>query len=210
MKFSAFLMSFALLLTSAFATGAAAQDNYRVRAGDTLRVEVIEDSSLNRTVLVTPDGNISIPLAGVVRAAGNSVSQIEAALSSQLASNFAAPPSVFVSVEQIFVPPERQRVEPLPPPPPPVIDVYVLGEVASPGRLEVSPDTNLLQLFAQMGGFTRFAATRRIQLRRVDLSGVERVYVIDYDAILAGTTHLGLTQLAEGDVIVAPERGLFE
>ena len=53
-----------LALLASFATQAMAQDGYRLRSGDTLRVEVLEDPTLNRAVLVAPDGRIALPLAG--------------------------------------------------------------------------------------------------------------------------------------------------
>ena len=76
--------------------------------------------------------------------------------------------------------------------------------------IQVAPGTTVLQLFAQMGGFGRFAATARIQLRRVDNAGVEQIYALDYEAIEAGRSPSGQTELEEGDVIVVPQRHLFE
>lgn len=200
---------FATLVTLlAFAGPGMAQEAYRIRPGDVLRIEVLEDATLNRSVLVSPDGRISLPLAGSVQAAGNPIEAVQQALTAQLAPNFAAPPSVFVSVERLA---ERVPAGPAAPPAPePTIAIYVLGEVGSPGKLELAPGTTVLQLFAQMGGFGRFAATTRIQLRRVDSAGVEQIYALNYDAIEAGTNPNGRTTLAEGDVIVVPQRRLFE
>ena len=56
-------MLFMTLIFGVVAHQAQAQ-GYQIRAGDTLRIEVLEDSSLNRTVLVAPDGRISMPQAG--------------------------------------------------------------------------------------------------------------------------------------------------
>ncbi|HMO06050.1 MAG TPA: polysaccharide biosynthesis/export family protein [Paracoccaceae bacterium] len=179
-----------------------AQDGgYRVRAGDVVRVEVLEDASVNRDVLVLPDGRITVPLAGPVRVAGRTLEQIQTDLAARLAPSFAAAPTVFVSLSQLG---ERQPASPR------VINVYVMGEAANPGRFEVRPGTTLLQLMAQAGGFSRFAATKRVQLRRVDRSGVEQVYTFDYDAMTRGSAGGGATQLSPGDVIVIPQRRLFE
>ena len=41
-----------------------------------------------------------------------------------------------------------------------------MGEAANPGKLDVKRGTTLLQAFAQMGGFSPFAATKRVQLHR--------------------------------------------
>ncbi|MGR3465609.1 polysaccharide biosynthesis/export family protein [Limimaricola sp.] len=183
---------------------ARAQQAYRIQPGDSLRIEVIEDDALNRTVLVAPDGWITLPLAGSVQAGGRSVPQLQAALARALAANFASLPNVFVSLAA-----RAERIAPVRPDPV-TQDVYVLGEVATPGRIEIEPGTSVLQLLARVGGFTRFAASRRIQLRRVDAAGVERIYTLDYDAILQGRSPNGQALLTAGDVIVVPERGLFE
>ena len=179
--------------------------NYAISPGDSLRVEVLEDSSLNRNVLVLPDGRISFPLAGSVRAAGLSVGQVERSIASRIAPNFANPPNVFVSVVGI---PEREvsaEVEP------DTLLVYMVGEVGQPGPKAVLPGTTILQLLAQSGGFTRFAATNRLQLRRKDdHSGREKLYTIDYRAISRGASLTSDLVLREGDVLLVPERRLFE
>jgi len=201
----------ALVLLFGFLAGTAAmaQDLYRVQAGDTLRIEVIEDPSLNRSILVAPDGRINVPLAGFLVAAGRPVGAIQSDLAARLADNFAVTPNVFVAVEQVFEPRIVPQV-PSTPAPPPTIDVYVLGEVGAPGVKQVAPGTTLLQFLAQTGGFTRFAATKRVQLRRTDASGNETIYQINYDAIEAGSSPNGAAVLTDGDVIMVPQRRLFE
>lgn len=192
----------ALAFATAFAGGAMAQDGYALRAGDTLRVEVLEDPSLNRSVLIAPDGRISMPLAGGVAASGRTIEAVQADIAAKLGPNFASTPTVYVALE-------RQR-EARPATTGGVaaaagVEIFVMGEAAKPGRLEVKPGTTVLQLFAQMGGFTKFAATKRIQLRR----GGE-IWTLNYKAIEAGTSDAGATVLADGDVIVVPQRKLFE
>lgn len=189
-------------LSGYLAAGAAQAQDYRIRSGDVLRIEVLEDSSLNREALVLPDGGISFPLAGTLHVAGRTLDQARAALTSALEPNFAVEPSVFVTVARLR--------EPGVPADPPTIRVYALGEVATPGLREVVPGTTLLQFLSQSGGLSRFAATRRIQLRRVDASGQEHVYAIDYRAIERGQALSNPIVLREGDVILVPERRLFE
>lgn len=188
--------------------GASPAQNFRVRPGDQLRVEVLEDASLNRSVLVLPDGTIDFPLAGTVQAAGRSVEELRRTLTQALASNFASPPTVFVSVGAL-----RPEVE-VPAPAEvegPTIDVFVTGEIASPGRRSVPPGTTLLQIIAEAGGLTRFAAEGRIQLRRTDpRTGAVTTYLYDYDATGRRPSIRGGTPLGHGDVVVVPERRLFE
>jgi polysaccharide export outer membrane protein len=204
-RFTALLA--AILLTPLMNLGAVAQDSYRIKPGDVVRVEVLEDSSINRDTLVLPDGQISLPLAGTVRVGGRTIDQVRSDITSKLAPNFAADPTVFVSLSQLAAP----RVVGSSAPAAPVTDtIYILGEVNNPGVVELERGTTLLQALAAVGGFSKFASTKRIQLRRTDTSGTERIYPVNYDAILQGKTSIGTTVLVSGDVIVVPERRLFE
>lgn len=192
----------AIVISVATFGAAQAQDTYRVRPGDVLRVEVLEDGNLNRDTLVRPDGQISVPLAGSVAAGGRTLSEIQADLTTKLAGSFAAPPNVFVTIGTLA---ERQVGTGVSR----TIAVYVIGESGAQGKVDVKPRTTLLQLFAQMGGFGPFAATKRIQLRRTAKDGSEQIYNYDYDAILTGGSG-GTTRLQDGDVIIIPQRRLFE
>lgn len=196
-----------VLLSLLFATTAVGQGNYSIRPGDTLRVEVLEDPNLNRNVLVLPDGNISFPFAGTLRAGGQTVSQVRRSITAGIGANFASEPNVYVSVINIPVRTSTAQAEP----DAPVINVYVMGEVNGPGLKEVLPGTTLLQFLAQSGGFTKFAATKRLQLRRRDpQTGHEAIYQINYKALSRGASMANDIILAEGDVIIVPERRLFE
>jgi len=195
----------AFLLLTGLAGLAAAQGSYRIQPGDTLQVEVLEDPNLNRNVLVLPDGSISFPLVGTVQAGGRSIDAVAQTLAAELAGNFAVEPSVLVSVAALA--PEDPRLEDTPE----LMNVYILGEVNAPGRKEVLPGTTLLQFLAEAGGLTRFAAEKRLQLRRVDPdSRQETVYRFNYRSMGGQDSISGTTVLAPGDVIVVPERRLFE
>jgi polysaccharide export outer membrane protein len=191
-----------LFLLPIMALSAAAQD-YRIRAGDTLQIEVLEDATLNRSAIVLPDGQISLPVAGTVRVAGRSIADVQAELSSRLAPGFASPPTVFVSLSSLAERPTGAATAR-------TVGIYVLGAANSPGKVEVTPGTTLLQAIAQAGGVSPFAAKKRIQLRRVDKAGNEKIYKLDLDAIERGVSAGGTTRLVAGDVIVIPQRKLFE
>lgn len=202
---SPFALLAAILLTPLMAISALGQDNYRIKPGDVVRVEVLEDAGLNREALVLPDGRIALPLAGTVRVGGRSIDQVRADIVSKLSPNFASDPTVFVSLSQLAAP------RPSAPAAAPRTDtIYILGEVNNPGMIELKPGTTVLQALAAVGGFSKFAATKRIQLRRTDKSGAERIYPVNYQAILQGKTSIGTTALISGDVIVVPQRRLFE
>lgn len=207
MKLFSLAAASVIMLVTALTTTANAQNAYKIRNGDILRVEVIEDPSLNRTVLVSPDGRISMPLTGAIRASGKSIEDIQRELAAGLTASFASRPNVFVAVERLA---ERRPVTPTPPEPDPVIEIFVMGEVSKPGKMTLAPGANVLQAFAEMGGFTRFAASSRVQLRRPAPDGSEQLYELDYKAIEEGRSNAGMTVLAPGDIIVVPQRRLFE
>jgi polysaccharide export outer membrane protein len=206
-RFSMFILRrlvAALFLLPVLALTAFAQD-YRIRAGDTLQIEVLEDATLNRSAIVLPDGQISLPLAGTIRVAGRSVAEVQADLASRLAPGFASPPTVFVTVSALAERPTGGTAAA-----PRTIDIFILGAANAPGKVQVSPGTTLLQAIAQAGGLSPFAAKKRIQLRRVDKAGNEQIYKMDLDAIERGASSGGTTRLVAGDVIVIPQRKLFE
>ena len=193
------ILGVCLLMATALA--ATAQQSYRIQPGDVLQVEVLEDNTLNRNVLVLPDGTFSFPLIGVVSARGKTVGAVQTTIAAALGPNFAAPPNVLVSVNSLGNPAAATAGN--------TIDVFVMGEVNSPGKVTVDTGTSLLQFLAESGGFTRFAATRRIQLRRTR-GGNAIFYNFDYKAIESGAATVNTLILRNGDVVIVPERRLFE
>lgn len=177
---------------------------YAIRPGDRLRIGVIEDASLNREVLVLPDGHVSFPLAGSVRAAGRTSDQVSALIRQRLAPNFAVEPTVNVAIiglfeaEDLFDGPE--------------VDIFALGEVQSPGRKEVTPGITLLQFLAESGGLAPFAADKRIELIRTDAkTGAVSTYLFNYRLPQgSAATIAGNTPLRAGDVVKVPQKRLFE
>jgi polysaccharide export outer membrane protein len=183
--------------SSAFAQSSARSDSYVIAPGDRLSISVLEDPALNQTVLVRPDGFISLPLAGSVRAAGETPESLQAQLRRSFSRDFVEPPTVTVSLVALGdVIDETPRV-------------YVLGQVAQPGVLLLERPLDLLQALALAGGPGVFAAKSRIQLRRRGIEG-DQVILFNYDNIERGATPVGAPLLLDGDVIVVPERGLFE
>ncbi len=116
------------LIFAVIGTAAAAQSQYRVQPGDNLSIEVLEDSSLNRSIVVLPDGRINFPFAGSIIAGGRSATQIQASISQAIAPNFATTPTVFVTVN-----PAASNFDDADE----TIDIYFLGEVNNPGITQV-------------------------------------------------------------------------
>ena len=210
-----FLWALAVALLAAMvmpATSAFAQEaGYVLRPGDVIQVEVVEDPTLNRSTLVLPNGSITFPQAGTLQAGGRTPDQVRAALTSALAPNFASPPTVYVSVASVAQPKETLGTNGVPVTGP-TMDVYVLGEVSAPGLKKVDPSTNLLQFLSQAGALSKFAAEKRIELHRKDpRTGAEDVYLFNLKRTGGDRGRIsGLTQLGNGDVVVVPQRRLFE
>jgi polysaccharide export outer membrane protein len=200
--------AFVSCLVAAFAwCGVATAQEYRLRPGDVIDVFVLEDPTLNRQALVRPDGRISVPLIGAVQAGGRTPEQVAAAISRSLARDFVQPPSVTVSLVQLApgLDPEEEAA---------ALGrgagtIYVLGEVGRPGALEVELPINILEALALSGGPGTFAARDRIQVRR-EVNGTQRMMLFDYERVEDGDVPLALFELSDGDVIVVPERGLFD
>lgn len=187
-----------------FSAPASAQSGYHLRPGDVVQVEVLDDPSLNRSVLVLPDGSISFPQAGTLRASGRTVEQLRSALTQGLAPNFAATPTVYVTVGSVAPTQSAAAAAGFP--------VYVMGEVTEPGRKDIQSGTTLLQFLAEAGQLSRFAARNRIELHRQDpRTKAAAVYLFDLDHVAGGQNRIsGMTTITEGDVIVVPQRRLFE
>lgn len=113
----------------------------RVAPGDLLSVKVYDTPEMTDNYRVDQSGNITLPLCGKVSIQGLSLSdaatRIEAALKN---GQYLANPQVTVDVEQYA----GQYVT-------------VLGEVASPGRVQLIAPTTLGEVLAQAGGVTPLA-----------------------------------------------------
>jgi polysaccharide export outer membrane protein len=202
---SAFLLILGLAATALAPATPAQSQEYRIQPGDLLDVTVLEDATLNRRVLVLPDGRISLPLAGTVVAGGQTIEQVQRNVAQRLASNFAVEPNIFIALASLAPEPVPQA-----PLPPETITVFATGQVLSPGAVQVPPGTTLLQAMGLIVP-DRFAAKNRIQVRRTDpRTGQQRLFVFDFRAVEKGGTLNTALPLQDGDVIVVPERRLFE
>jgi polysaccharide export outer membrane protein len=160
-------------------------DDYRIGAEDVVEVTVWKNPDLSREVTVLPDGKISLPLIGDIQAAGRTPNHLMADITEKLDAYYKEPPKVSVIVKEIKS-----------------FDIYVLGDVTTPGKQEVKPGTSFLQAIALAGGFTEFAKTRKIILRRQMAGGEEVAIGIDYRAVVAGVERN--LRLKSGDTIIVP------
>jgi polysaccharide export outer membrane protein len=157
---------------------------------DVLDVVVWRNPDLSRTVVVRPDGMISIPLIGDVEATGVTANQLAERLAARL-KDFKESPSVTVSVKEVNS-----------------YNVYVLGEVNKPGKYQLKSHTTVLQAIAMAGGFTIYASRNKMQVvrNRVNGDGPPREMRIParYDDLVSGKGELGNFILKAADIVVVP------
>jgi polysaccharide export outer membrane protein len=191
-KFMRILIALALLLGCLTAANA-----QTFRPGDTIEISIFQDSKLDRRVLVGPDGMISFPLAGHLRAGGVSAQALENEIRNRLQKNYSDRLDVTVSLISEGRPDDERKPR-----------IFLTGEILKPGPYVLSTKINIVQAIAQAGGLGPFAAKQRIQIRR-KINGSESIYQFDFNAFESGTDLTGNIDLVGGDVIIVPERGLF-
>ncbi|MFS0771922.1 polysaccharide biosynthesis/export family protein [Sphingomonas sp. 1P08PE] len=176
---------------AAMATRTAALPPYRVNPGDEIEVYVWGEERLQRSMRVLPDGTFSFPLAGRIEAAGKLPSELEAAISRGLASQFRDQvPQVTVSIRT-----------------PSGFQVSVIGKVRSPGTLTPGRYVNVLEALFLAGGPTEFANTNDIVILRKQGAGLTPIKVRLSDAIKGNPSArdlAGLLELQSGDTVVVP------
>jgi polysaccharide export outer membrane protein len=155
-------------------TSATAEPAYEYVIGpdDELEVAVWNNTAVTRTVLVRPDGRISLPLANDVQAAGLTPMQLQASIVKAL-SPFIQNPDVAVIVKAVKS-----------------YKVSVMGEVKEPGRFELSSRATVLDLLAMAKGFNEYADKGRIVVLRRE-NGLTKQYAFQYSKLLADNAESG-------------------
>lgn len=170
---------------------AAAALPYRINAGDELDVNVWGEERLQRTVRVLPDGTFSFPLVGQVKAVNALPSEIAAAITRGLASQYRGEvPQVTVSVKS-----------------PSGMQFSVIGKVRNPGAFTPERYVNALEALSMAGGPTEFAQIGDIVIIRKVGSGLQAIRVRLSDALkgnVSGISSAAIPQMEAGDTLVVP------
>lgn len=162
-----------------------AQDDYLIQAGDLLNISVWHEPDLQLDVAVRPDGFISMPLIGDVKAMGKSIALLRAEISQRL-QILMPDTAVNVSTRQLLG-----------------NKIYVIGKVNHPGEFLMNSSVDVMQALSMASGMSKYAATDRIRILRRDSDG-QRAIPFNYDEVEQGS---GLEQnivLRAGDVVVVP------
>jgi polysaccharide export outer membrane protein len=161
--------------------------DYIIGPEDVLDITVWRNQDLSKTVTVRPDGRISLPLIGDVAAVGKTPVQLTEEISAKL-KEFKENPSVSIMVSQVNS-----------------YAIYLLGEVAKPGKYPLKSKTTLLQGITIAGGFTPVAARNKLVVFRFAENGEGHTKIkASYDDIVLRDGSLQNIELKPGDTIVVP------
>lgn len=166
------------------AANTVADSSYVIGASDILVITVWKEPTLSGTILVRPDGMISLALLGDVQAAGMTPLQLSNQIATKL-KKYIQDPNVSVVISQI-----HSKV------------VYLLGEVTKRGPVEMTPGMTLLEAISSGGGLTDYANAKKMYILRNEGGAQVRVPV-HYKEALKGDGTLNLV-LKPGDTIVVP------
>ena len=173
-------------------------ENYRIRSGDTIRIDNLEGREFSGDYLVPPDGSLSLPMIGNISVVGLTMQEATEMIAAKYRRFFKFPQ---VGVSLLSISP---------------IDITIAGEVNSPGTYIV-PLQNLrehrgiefptaAQAIEQFGGVTISADLGRVQVRRRQSNGEETAIALNLlNFILAGDSSQNIS-LRDGDTIFIPTK----
>jgi polysaccharide export outer membrane protein len=165
--------------------GIAVPSDYVIGGEDVLGVVFWREQEMSGDVTVRPDGMVTLPLIGELKAAGLKPEELAVTIRTA-ALNFLADATVTVVVRQI-----NSR------------KVFITGQVAHPGEFPLTSPRTVLQLIALAGGLSEYADAKNISVMRNE-KGETRWYKFNYRDVSKGK---GLQQniaLQPGDTVVVP------
>lgn len=161
---------------------------YILYPGDELDIRFYYNPELNTSVVIRPDGRISLPLANEVQAAGISPSQLAERLRQAYEQELRRP-ELTVIVRSF----NAQKV-------------FVGGEVGSPGVIQAIGPMTVLQSIAQAGGFRETARISEVLIIRRDPNGQRPIVIpVDLESVIDGSNTSQDIALAPLDVVYVPK-----
>lgn len=159
---------------------AAKPEDYRLGAGDLIRVMVFDHEELSIDARISQTGNITFPLIGQLRVAGLSARETELLLARSLIDGgFVKQPHISVLVSEY----QSQKVA-------------VMGQVAKPGQYPLDASKRVMDMLAIAGGVLNDTAAEDVTLVRADSSRV----VIDLKKLFDGDPALNFP-VQDGDTL---------
>jgi polysaccharide export outer membrane protein len=164
----------------------AAGTGYRIGAGDVLQIDVWKEPEASvSSVVVRPDGKITLPLIKEIDALGLTPSELEKAIIAKLAQ-LIRNADVTVVVKEI-----RSK------------KVYLVGAVNRVGPVALLSQMTVLQALAEAGGLTDYAKKSKIYVLRTE-NGKQLKLPFDYSAVTKGEHMEQNITLHPDDTIVIP------
>ncbi|MCB1208389.1 MAG: polysaccharide biosynthesis/export family protein [Verrucomicrobiales bacterium] len=183
---------------------AAPRTNDEFKAGDRLELMVEEDSTFNGNYEVRPEGYVLIPKLGRVPVVGLTRVGAEKRVKEYLERSQLKQATVFVERSALpgavvgSTPQSQLRMM-----------LFLTGKVNRPGQHFVPvPNGHKLGLYEAVlvtGGTAKFADESKVQVMRLDASGMRRPSVVNMKRIREGTDPD--VPVGEGDIINIPEKG---
>jgi polysaccharide biosynthesis/export protein len=159
---------------------------YRIGAGDTLQIDVWKEPEASvQSVVVRPDGKITLPLIKEIDVLGLTPSELEKLVTAKLAQ-LIRNADVTVVVKEI-----RSK------------KVYIVGAVNKVGPVPLLSQMTVLQALAEAGGLTDFAKKNKIYVLRSD-AGKQLKLSFNYSAVTKGEHMEQNITLRPDDTIVVP------
>jgi protein involved in polysaccharide export with SLBB domain len=161
---------------------------YRLQPGDELDIRFYYNPELSTSVLIRPDGRISLPLANEIQAAGLTPAQLGQRLRSAYEQELRRP-ELTVIVRSF----NSQKV-------------FVGGEVASPGVVQALGPLTVLQSVTQAGGFKETARVNEVLVIRRDPAAQDPIVIpVDIGAVVDGSQTNQDIALMPFDVVYVPK-----
>lgn len=158
---------------------------YVIGPADVVRITVWKDPALSTEAVVRPDGTITLPASGEMRAAGRTVADLQKETRARVAA-LVNDPVVSVAVVEV----NSYRFT-------------VAGNVEHPGLFSSRYYLTVSEAIALAGGPNRYASTSDVVIVRSGARGLERIR-IDYDGILNGRNPEQDVVLLAGDSVRVP------
>jgi polysaccharide export outer membrane protein len=152
---------------------------------DVLGVMFWREPDISGDVAVRPDGVITLPLLGDIKAAGLRPEQLREQIEAA-ADKYLTDANVTVLVRQI-----NSR------------KVFITGEVTTPGPYPLTGPRTVMQLIALAGGVTEYADTENVSILRQE-QGRTRALKFNYKDVAKGKKLEQNIQLQPGDTVVVP------
>ncbi|HWO27018.1 MAG TPA: polysaccharide biosynthesis/export family protein [Kofleriaceae bacterium] len=159
--------------------------------GDVVAVNVWENKEFNTEATIRPDGTITMPLIGDLKAAGETPTSLKRQIKTQLADYVKSTPGT----ELVTIAVKAWRS----------YKFTIEGEVGRPGVYTSDGFVTVADALAMAGGVSRFAKQSEIKIFRVDPESKKiRTIPVDYGKITSGKRLDMNIWLLAGDTISVP------